>query len=241
MLKTNIATFFSLFRKKEEHQLQKDIKKISGFTPKNIQLYKQALLHRSVSVISKTGNIVNNERLEFLGDAVLGMCIAEYLYQKYPNVNEGELTKTRSRLVNGQNLEKLSKQLGIYSLIVSRANLRKSVHISGDAMEAFIGALYLDLGLKKAKHFISTRFLKICEEIEANAESCYNYKSTVIEWCQQKKIGYQFNTIAHKYSNNYRPLFICNLIIGCEISGVGFGHSKKDAEQNAARETLYSI
>ena len=241
MFKRIIANLFSIFNSCDDHKLQKELKSILGFTPKNTQLYKQALLHRSVSFISESGSIINNERLEFLGDAVLGMCIAEYLYLKYPHVDEGELTKIRSRLVSGHNLEKLSKQMGIHSLIVSRANLRKSVHISGDAVEALIGAIYLDKGFEKTKEFVNKRFLKICENIEANADAYYNFKSTVIEWCQQKKIEYHFHTIIHRESSNHRPLFICNLIIGNEVCGVGFGRSKKDAEQNAAREALYSI
>jgi len=237
---------FSL-RKKEKSALtttnnfQKELKLILGFSPKNIEYYKLALQHRSVAVVSLSGNAINNERLEFLGDAVLGMCIADYLYLKYPYTSEGELTKMRSKFVNGSNLEKLSKYLGISELIVSRANLRKSVHISGDAVEAFIGAIYLDRGFKKAQKFVEERFLKICENLEANAETYYNFKSAVIEFCQRNKREYSYDTIVHHNSSNHKPLFICNLIVDNEIHGVGFGRSKKDAEQNAARETLYSF
>lgn len=224
-----------------DSSLKKEIKNIIGFNPKNIEYYKLALVHRSASFVSKEGSTINNERLEFLGDSVLGFIIAEYLYQKFPDISEGELTKLRSRYVNGSNLEKFSKQSGIDKLIVTRADLRKSIHITGDAVESLIGAIYLDHGIKKTKRFVIKHFLPSCISIQNRSNSDYNYKSEVIEWCQHKKIDYRFETSLHPSSSNHRPLFICNLLISNNIFGVGTGRSKKEAEQSASRETLYGF
>lgn len=221
--------------------LKNEIKNISGLKPRNIEYYKLAFVHRSASFISPEGSTINNERLEFLGDSVLGFIIAEYLYTKHPDISEGELTKLRSRYVNGSNLEKFSKQSGIDKLIVTRADIRKSIHITGDAVESFIGAIYLDHGLKKTKQFVINRFLPNCISIQNSSNSDYNFKSEVIEWCQHKKLEYIFETNLHPSSKNHRPLFICNLFISGVIIGVGTGRSKKDAEQSASRETLYGF
>jgi len=238
---------FGLGKKKEEpittikNNFQKELKLLLGFSPKNIEYYRLALHHRSAYTVSSSGYSINNERLEFLGDAVLGMCIADYLYINFPDTNEGELTKMRSKFVNGNNLEKLSKHLGLHNLIISKANLKRSIHITGDAVEALIGAIYLDRGIKKAQKFVTERFIKICENIEANADAYYNFKSNLIEYCQRNRKTYLFDTIKHIKSNQHKPMFICNLKIDNSIEGVGFGRSKKEAEQNAARESLYSF
>jgi ribonuclease-3 len=224
-----------------DSDLEKQIRHVIGFRPRNIEYYKLALVHRSASFIAPGGSTINNERLEFLGDAVLGVTIAEHLYLKYPDMSEGELTKLRSRFVNGNNLEKFCKESGIDKLIVTRADLRKSIHITGDAVEALIGAIYLDRGAEKAKQFILKKFLTSCMNIQNGNNAEYNYKSEVIEWCQHNKFEYRFDTNLHPTSSNHKPLFICNLRVGERIFGVGTGRSKKDAEQSASREALYGF
>ncbi len=224
-----------------DSELVKEIKNIIGFRPHDIEYYKLALVHRSASFASSGGTTINNERLEFLGDAVLSVTIAEYLYLKYPDMSEGELTKLRSRFVNGNNLEKFSKESGIDKLIVTRADLRKSIHITGDAVEALIGAIYLDRGPDKAKQFILRKFLTSCMNIQNGNNADYNFKSEVIEWCQHNKYEFRFDTILHPTSSNHKPLFICNLWIDNKVFGVGVGRSKKDAEQSASRESLYGF
>jgi len=222
-------------------ELRKELKRIIGFNPLNIEYYKIALIHKSASFTSSDGATINNERLEFLGDAVLGMTIAEYLYNKYPDMTEGELTKLRSKFVNGTNLEKFSKDSGIDKIIVTRANLRKSIHLTGDAVEALIGAIYLDRGFGKAKYFIINKFLPSCISVQSRNNAIYNFKSELIEWCQYKKIDFRYDTILHPTSNNHRPLFLSNIYINDSIMGVGVGRSKKDAEQAASREALYGF
>lgn len=221
--------------------LRKEIKTITGFCPRKIKYYKLALVHKSASFVAQDGKIINNERLEFLGDAVLGATVAEYLYLKYPDISEGELTKMRSRLVNGSNLEKFSKESGIANLIVTRANLRRSIHITGDTVEALIGAIFLDRGFKKARRFIINKLIGTEPSNDRINTTDYNYKSEIIEWCQHKKRGFNFTSIQHPSSSNHRPLFISNLKIDDNIAGVGVGRSKKDAEQAAAREALYGV
>ncbi|HON19496.1 MAG TPA: ribonuclease III [Salinivirgaceae bacterium] len=222
--------------KKPENE---DLYNILGFVPKNIEIYKLALIHRSASSFSPTGDVINNERLEFLGDSILGFVLAEYLYQNYPEKREGDLTKLRSRYVNGKNLEKFSKEIGLEKLIVSKTNLKKSVHISGDAVEALIGAIYLDRGFEEAKAFILSRYIESCNRNNQSDYNDYNFKGEIIEWCQYKKYPFRYETIKNGQLKDGRPFFSSILFIKDKPAGCGFGESKKIAEQAASREALY--
>ncbi len=219
---------------------EKSLEKILGFKPNNIEFYKLALIHRSASFISPTGELLNNERLEFLGDAVLGLTLAEYLYLGYPFKTEGDLTKLRARYVNGKNLEYFSKEIGLDRLIVTKANIHKSVHISGDAVEALIGAIYLDRGMEYARNFILNRYVKTCDQLQNEPDADYNYKGEIIEWCQHHKLEFRFHTVQNSFPKNSRPFFSTILYIDNSPAGCGFGASKKIAEQAASREALYA-
>ncbi|MDR0427679.1 MAG: ribonuclease III, partial [Dysgonamonadaceae bacterium] len=156
---------------------------ILGFYPKNITFYEEALLHKSSSKGFR-GHHLNNERLEFLGDAVLNAVIADIIYQKFPNRNEGFLTDTRSKIVKRETMNQIAKELGLHCLIVSCVNNQKS-HILGNALEAFIGAIYLDRGYQKTHQFIETKIIRPYIDIEAVAKKEVNFKSKLLEWSQK--------------------------------------------------------
>ncbi|MCR5454172.1 MAG: ribonuclease III, partial [Bacteroidales bacterium] len=148
-----VAFFKNIFRL--DKKFSKTIRKITGYYPNHLDYYKTALIHRSKSLKAKGGFLVNNERLEYLGDSVLDLLIGEYLYKKFPKQQEGYLTQCRSRIVNGEKLSEVSKHLGLDKLVKTNVKANaKGVHLYGDAFEAFLGALYLDRGFKVAGKFI---------------------------------------------------------------------------------------
>ncbi|MBE9467929.1 MAG: ribonuclease III [Bacteroidetes bacterium] len=219
------------------------MKNIVGFRPSNPNFYRIALIHKSASIISPDGSIVNNERLEFLGDAILDAIIAEYLFAKFPNKNEGFLTKLRSNIVNGENLSILSEKINLTKLIISNINSSKySKHLYEDVFEAFIGAIFLDKGYETTKKFIINKIIKQHVDINHLAETDNNFKSKLVEWSQKDKKSICFDTILDGSSiNSNNTLFVSHIKIEDEILGEGFGSSKKEAEQNAAKKTLQNI
>ena len=159
------------------------LKDLLGFYPSNLKLYDLAFIHKSASVFDSQGNMVNNERLEFLGDAILGAVIADFLYNRFPQQDEGFLTKNRSKLVNRTFLTRLTFDMGLNVFIDSNTtkNIDKS-HIYGDALEALIGAIYLDKGFLQAKYFVTKKILSQFVNLNEIEQKDTNFKSQVIEW-----------------------------------------------------------
>lgn len=211
------------------------IRRITGFYPNNLDLYKVALIHRSKS-IRNGGQMINNERLEFLGDSVLDLLIGEYLYKKFPNQQEGYLTQTRSRIVNGDNLSTLTKHIGLDKLVKTNVKASsKGVHLYGDAFEAFLGAVYLDRGFKKAGKYIYKRIMpNYLNIVELEHHNC-NYKSQMIEWGQKNKRQVEFMTELDAPGSKY---FLSLVVVNGVEMGSGVGISKKEAEQQAAKMCL---
>lgn len=217
------------------------LRKITGLFPGNEELYKLAFIHKSASLRLPDGLVINNERLEFLGDAILDAVVAEYLYLKFPNQKEGFLTQTRSKIVNGDYLGELAMTLGLDKFIVSHAyNFNRNKHILGDAFEALIGAIYLDHGYKAVKKFVFKQLLKKHIDIDEILKTETNYKSRLIEWAQKDKKEVYFETIQDTEAGLI-PEFISVVSIDEKIIAQGKGLSKKEAEQNAARESLKFI
>ena len=220
-------------------KLKKDIKKISGFFPNNINYYQTAFLHRSATYTDHTGKIVNNERLEYLGDAILDAVIGDFLYKKFPYKDEGFLTQTRSKIVNSENLFILAKQIELQKFIVLHTNHPISKkNIYGDAFEAFIGAIYLDKGYKKTYYFIINKIVKKFINLKHLINTDTNYKSQIIEWGQKYQVVVNFTT---KLEENRTDKFISTVIIKNENYGEGRGVSKKEAEQDAAKKAIENI
>lgn len=219
------------------------LKELLGFYPTNLKLYDLAFIHKSASVTDSQGNLVNNERLEFLGDAILGAIIADFLYNRFPQQDEGFLTKNRSKLVNRTFLTRLTFDMRINVFIDSNTtnNIDKS-HIYGDALEALIGAIYLDTDYQTTKYFVTKKILSQFVNLNEIEQKDSNFKSQLIEWSQKNKREIKFETIEEPAKDkNKQPRFISSILIENKELGRGTGTSKKEAQQNAARETLKKL
>jgi ribonuclease III len=219
------------------------LKELLGFYPSNLKLYDLAFIHKSASVQDSQGNLVNNERLEFLGDAILGAIIAEFLYNRFPQQDEGFLTKTRSKLVNRSFLTRLTFDMGLDVFIDS--NTIKSIdksHIYGDALEALIGAIYLDQDYQKTKYFVTKKILSKYVNLNEIEQKDTNFKSQLIEWSQKNKKEVRFETVEEPLKEKmYKPRFVSVILVDNKEMGHGTGTSKKEAQQNASREALKKL
>jgi len=213
-----------------------------GSYPHNLKLYDLAFLHKSASIIDSRGNFINNERLEFLGDAILSAVIADFLYNRFPQEDEGFLTKTRSKLVNRAFLTKLTYDMGLNVFIDS--NTTKNIdnsHIYGDALEALIGAIYLDKGYDSAKYFITKKILSNFVNLTEIEQNDSNFKSRLIEWSQKNKRELEFDTTEEFNDRTKQPKFTTVVKVDNKKIGYGTGTSKKEAHQNAARIAIDKI
>lgn len=215
---------------------------ILGFYPYNITLYEQALLHKSSSIRLKDGRWINNERLEFLGDAILDAIVADIVFKKFEYKKEGFLTNLRSRIVQRDTLNKLALELGLNKLIKTSAkNTSHKTHMYGNALEALIGAIYLDQGYRAAKRFVQERLIGEHLNINSVARKELNFKSRLIEWGQKNKVGIYFDLIEYFVDEENNPVFQTAIVIHGEQVGVGSGYSKKESQQNAAKMAYRKI
>ncbi len=220
-----------VFRKKDEYALT--LERIIGFYPLKTSIYKQAFLHKSILKNTELQSFESNERLEFLGDAVLDSVISHYLYHKFPKQDEGYLTKLRSRLVSRQTLNSLGFKIGLQELMQSNLE-RASKSVYGDALEALIGAIYLDRDYSYAQQFIDDKLLRNHIDIEELIQTESDFKSRVIEWCQKEKRSFEFK-LSESGKENDR-LYKAELFIDGDAKGKGEAFTKKQAEQLAAEQ-----
>ncbi len=218
------------------------LRSLLGFYPTNLRVYDIAVIHKSASKIDSQGNYINNERLEYLGDAILGAAIADFLYNRFPNQDEGYLTQMRSKLVNRSFLTQLTYQIGLNHYIQSNTTSTiESSHIYGDTLEALIGAIYLDKGYPEAKKFITRKLLNNYVNLVEVQNTNTNYKSQLIEWSQKNKKALSFDTVDESKNDGKQPWFIATIEIDNEPHGKGSGTSKKEAQQNASKVALSKI
>ncbi|MBP6386979.1 MAG: ribonuclease III [Pseudarcicella sp.] len=223
--------------------LRKALKNIIGEKPSNLELYRLAFMHSSVSKASASKNYKeSNERLEFLGDSVLGMITADYLFKKFPYKDEGFLTEIRSRMVSRESLNVVARKIGLEELISfdgNRKKMQSRTSMYGDALEALIGAIYLDKGFKFSKKFIVERILIQHFDIESVVSNNTNYKSKVIEWAQKegKKIIFLFDEEGSLHDKE----FVAQIYLDEVFFAEGKGYSKKKAEQTAAMKACESL
>jgi ribonuclease-3 len=224
---------------KTDKEFSNTLKKVVGFRPNNTKLYQLALIHSSAAKTDTKGYKHSNERLEYLGDAVLDLIIAEYLFKKYPYKDEGFLTDIRSRIVNRESLNELAKKIGI-NRIVQYDKRRGKNHtyksMLGDALEAFIGAVYLDKGYRFTRRFVLKELIESNFDLTRLVEEDPNYKSRIIEWAQKNNHDLQFDIIDIQENNNQKE-FTAQITVDQKPVSVGHGLSKKKAEQNAARKS----
>ena len=224
------------FRKDKE--LYSSLYNILGFYPKDIKYYKQALMHKSIMHREK-GKPINNERLEFLGDAILDAVVGDIVYQHFEGKREGFLTNTRSKLVQRETLNKLARELGITNLIMSSGNsMSHNSYMGGNAFEALVGAIYLDRGYDACMRFMRQRILGHFINIDKVAYKEVNFKSKLIEWSQKNRVDVQFKLLKQKKDDNGSPMFHYQVIIEGIEGGKGRGYSKKESQQTASKLTL---
>jgi len=217
------------------------ISKILGFKPRKIQYYKKAFLHRSVNKKDKQGNPQNYERLEFLGDAMLGTIISKHLYNEVPAGDEGYLTKMRSKIVSRKHLNELGKDLGLIDYVESRIpKTHFGDNIHGNVFEALVGAIYLDRGYKYCERFISNRVIKPYVDIEQLEGKVISYKSLVIEWCQKQKKEFKYQVYEDTGKDPLRH-FAVKLSINNKVMAKARATSKKKAEEKASRRAYFAL
>lgn len=229
-----------LFRKDKEPYLC--FYKMLGFYPRNIEIYQQALLHKSSSIKAGKGRLLNNERLEFLGDAILDAIVADIVYKKFEGKREGFLTNTRSKIVQRETLNRVAVEIGLDKLI--KYTTRQSSHNSymcGNAFEALIGAIYLDRGYRACKKFMEERIINQCLNLEKISRKEVNFKSKLIEWSQKNKFCVEFNLIEQSLDSDQNPIFETQITVENIPAGTGKGYSKKESQQEAAHATLTKI
>ena len=229
-----------LFRKDKEPYLC--FYRMTGFYPRNIDIYKQALLHKSSSIKNEKGRLLNNERLEFLGDAILDAVVADIVYKRFEKKREGFLTNTRSKIVQRETLNHIAVQIGLDKLV--KFTTRQSSHNSymgGNAFEALIGALYLDRGYRACKKFMEERIISQYLDIDKLSRKEVNFKSKLIEWSQKNKFQIAFNLVNQSLDDELNPIFNTQILVENVPAGTGKGYSKKESQQEAAHETLKKI
>ena len=232
-----IKRFF--FRKEEPYI---SLYRLLGFYPNDIQWYEQALIHRSSSLETEEGKRINNERLEFLGDAVLNVIVADIIFQRFPNRKEGFMTNTRSKIVQRESLNRIAIEMGLDKLIVlsTKINTHNS-YIYGNAIEALIGAVYLDQGYRKCQVFVKERIIDRYIPLNKIIRKEVNFKSILIEWSQKNKLEIVFELIETYTDKEGSPVFQSSVsLMGTQL-GVGIGYTKKESQQSAAKKAIKRI
>ncbi|MFZ0472156.1 MAG: ribonuclease III [Bacteroidales bacterium] len=231
-----------LLRRKENNTLVHDrrefrlhLKQLLGRKPANLRLYEMAFIHRSASYIMPDGTRINNERLEYLGDAIIDGIISDYLFHHYPEASEGLLTKARARIVSRETLNQLGISMKLDNLIISNlSSANTPPNLFGNALEALIGVLFIDTGYTRTSRFFIDKVLKKYLNLDEVLTSETDYKSLILEYCQKNKmkLHYSFQEIPDQ--KNSHPQFRVTLEINTETIAQGEGASKKEAEQEAS-------
>ena len=228
------------FRKDKELYLS--LYEILGFYPHDISYYKMALLHKSIMHRNSKGKPVNNERLEFLGDAVLDAVVGDIVYQHFPGKREGFLTNTRSKLVQRDTLNKLAQEMGINQLILSNGHSSShNSYMGGNAFEALVGAIYLDRGYDACMYFMQKRILAQMINIDKVAYKEVNFKSKLIEWSQKNRVKLDFVMLDQQKDKNGSPIFTYQVVLEGVEGGTGKGYSKKESQQVASKTSLEKL
>ena len=228
------------FRKEKE--LFSSLYGILGFYPRNIEYYKQALMHKSIRKRNDKGKPLNNERLEFLGDAILDAAVGYIVYRHYEGKREGFLTNTRSKLVSRDTLGKLAGEMGLGNLLVSASHSTShNSYVEGNAFEALVGAIYLDRGYEDCLAFFENQILGKYIDIDKVAFKEVNFKSKLLEWSQKNRVRMEFKMLKQKTDENGSPIFSFQVMLEGVEGEKGSGYSKKEAQQQASKDTLQRL
>ena len=233
-----IFRIFNRFFSKDR-SLAKRLKALIGFTPSNLDLFRLAFSHKSTSS-EKASAAQNNERLEYLGDAVLGTIVAEYLFKKYPNSDEGFLTKMRSKIVKRKSLNLIGDQMGLDMLLNEFNQTRISRSMLGNAVEALVGAVYLEKGYETTSQFVVKKILRNYVNIHELEHFDDNYKSRLLEWCQKNGQGVSYKLLA-RYKYEKRDRFKVAVLVNGNRVATADDYNKKSAEQTASERALVAL
>ena len=238
MLLSNVISLIKLLFIKDK-ELYVFIHRVTGFYPRDIRPYQLAMVHRSKPVKMPDGRWANNERLEFLGDAVLDLVVADFLYATYPEHHEGFLTSTRAKIVQRESLNRIGNTLHLDSHV--RAMMHSSSHNSylcGNALEALVGAVYLDQGYNRCRKFIINRLIKKSFDLNDLVKTEQNFKSRLIEWTQKYRVTIEFELVDTYTDADKNPVFRTAIILGGIYASDAVGYSKKESHQSASKKAL---
>jgi len=236
----NFTRLFKKFKTERDRQIFDLISETFGVSPKELSLYITALRHKSAAKNIYNGNAASNERLEFLGDAVLDAAVADYLFDKYPDAEEGEMTKIKSRIVSRDNLNLMARKMGVPDLLETDAQAaRAKDSIAGNALEALFGAMYCDLGYPKTR-IATMRALNRYTDLETLEYEEADFKSRLYEEAHRRKVDLRFDTTPHSTSGGDK-YFVSTVFFDDQMAGKGKGSSKKRAEQSAAEAALDNL
>lgn len=222
-----------------EKELARRLKNILGFTPAYLNLFKLAFYHKS-TFTTRDYAISNNERLEFLGDAVLSTIVAEYLFTKYPNSDEGFLTKMRSKIVKRHSLDEIADRMGLDLFLSDYNQTRLSKSMLGNALEALVGAIYIEVGYERTKRYVIRRILRRYLDIHELELFDDNYKSQLLEWCQKNGHQIDYKVLA-KYKSDKRDKFKVAVYVDGKKLGTADDFNKKSAEQLASERAMLAL
>ena len=224
----------------DDKELRRSLRQIMGFYPRHIEHYKIALTHKSSGQRNDKGKPLNNERLEFLGDAMLDAVVGHIVFERFKGKREGFLTNTRSKLVSRDSLGKLAHEMGLDELIQSKGQQQRShnSYMAGNAFEALVGAIYLDQGYDAVRRFMEKRILKQMVNIDKVAYKEVNFKSKLLEWTQKNRVRMEYRMLKQTTDDKGSPIFGFLVLIEGVEGGKAQGYSKKEAQQLASKETL---
>ncbi|MEE9374136.1 MAG: ribonuclease III [Saprospiraceae bacterium] len=218
-----------------DKRLARQLKQVLGYVPSRLHLYKLAFYHKSMN--NTKNNHQHNERLEYLGDSLLSSIVAEYLFIKYPQANEGFLTKMRSKIVKRKTLNKIAKFMGIDVILSEYSQGRISNSMLGNALEAVVGAIYLERGYVRTKNYVIKDILLRYLDVHELEEHDDNFKSQLLEWGQKNNISVDFKLVT-KYKYEKRDRFKVGVVVDGDEIAVADDFNKKSAEQSAAQRAM---
>lgn len=234
-----VKKFYNYYFSKDKAFTRK-LRELLGFTPYNLRIFQLAFSHRSNGGDNSTYAVNNNERLEYLGDAILGTIVAEYLFKKYPHADEGFLTKMRSKIVKRKSLNKIGEKMGLDLLLSEQNNTRLSRSMLGNAVEALVGAIYLELGYRGTKRYLIRKILMSYVDIHELEQFDDNYKSQLLEFCQKNGQNVSYKLIA-RYKYEKRDRFKVAVLVDGQKLAVADDFNKKSAEQTASERALQEM
>ena len=230
-----------LGKSKPNHSFKQTIADIIGYSPKDLVLFERVFTHRSLEKVGDDGQKINYERLEFLGDAVLGTIIGNYLFSQMTNADEGDLTQMRSKIVRREFLNHIGKSLGLYPLLQSKVDKdRYGDDIHGNIFEALVGAVFVDVGFSKCQYFVETKVIKPYIDLAAFENKVISYKGVLVNWFQQQKMTYRFDVFEDSGANK-SLMFKAKLFVNNDLVASARGSNKKKATEKVSKRAYFKF